>query len=326
MAYENSDPITNDGVDSHTHMLPSALSPSRASDFTTCPRLFYYKTILKLSSPPTAATLKGNLVHAVIERLYDREPDQRTLTNAYSLIDIEWAKMRGDTLTEPEPVTDDATAARARAAARAAADINTIVAPGSAEETDLFNQTRELIANWFHLEDANAADPTHTAFPDGAVADGREIHIKGTVKGVNIHGFIDRLNSYTKPDGTTGWAICDYKTGRVPGDAWVDKSFFQLKLYAAAFTDTYGVAPDWLRLIYLKSDQRSVGIKQVPVTTIMLNRTSEQLRATWASITKSARTRSWPTKTSKLCEYCYFQPQCPAWNPQLADIPDANIA
>ncbi|MEO6999849.1 MAG: PD-(D/E)XK nuclease family protein, partial [Terracoccus sp.] len=44
--------------------MPPALSPSRASDFMTCPLLYRFRVIDRLPSKPTTATARGTLVHA----------------------------------------------------------------------------------------------------------------------------------------------------------------------------------------------------------------------------------------------------------------------
>lgn len=316
-------PVAEDGVENHRECVPEVLSPSRMSDFVNCPRAFYYKTILGLSSPPTVATIKGNLVHNVCEHLYDLPPDERTLPTALNMVPSEWEAMKE--LVEIEKLSSDADAHvianhKRDVATNANVEvIQTLIPKNSKVEEQLFVDVEMLLRNWFMLETVNAADPTQTQFPDGIIADGREVHVKGTVGGVKVHGFIDRLNSFDTPTGPA-WLISDYKTGRVPGDAWVDKSFFQLKIYAAAFNDTYGVKPAFLRLVYLLASQRSQGVKQIPVTDAMLNTATQQIKAIKSGIDKSARTRTWPTKTSKLCQWCFFQPQCPAWNTNLDGI------
>ncbi|WP_353511430.1 PD-(D/E)XK nuclease family protein, partial [Intrasporangium sp.] len=79
-------------------MLP-ALSPSRASDFMTCPMLYRFRVIDKLPSPPTAATARGTLVHAVLERLFDLPTSERTLDAAVALVPREWERIATE---EPE--------------------------------------------------------------------------------------------------------------------------------------------------------------------------------------------------------------------------------
>ena len=50
---------------------PASLSPSRASDFTTCPLLFRFRSIDRLPEEPSAAAVRGTLVHRALETLFD---------------------------------------------------------------------------------------------------------------------------------------------------------------------------------------------------------------------------------------------------------------
>ena len=49
-----------------------SLSPSRAGDFLTCPLLYRFRVIDRLPEPPSPAAVRGTLVHAVLEHLFDR--------------------------------------------------------------------------------------------------------------------------------------------------------------------------------------------------------------------------------------------------------------
>ncbi len=48
-----------------------SLSPSRASDFMTCPLLYRFRVIDRLPERPSPAATRGTMVHAVLERLFD---------------------------------------------------------------------------------------------------------------------------------------------------------------------------------------------------------------------------------------------------------------
>src|SRR3954462_10671453 len=54
------------------------LPPSRAADFKTCPLLYRFRTIDRLPERKSLAAVRGTLVHAVLERLYDLPAAQRT--------------------------------------------------------------------------------------------------------------------------------------------------------------------------------------------------------------------------------------------------------
>src|SRR3954468_18969907 len=67
-----------------------ALSPSRASDFMTCPLLYRYRTIDRLPEEPSADALRGTLVHKVLEDLFDLPAHDRTPEQARDLLVPTW--------------------------------------------------------------------------------------------------------------------------------------------------------------------------------------------------------------------------------------------
>src|SRR3954468_15130266 len=72
--------------------LPS-LSPSRAADFKTCPLLFRFRTIDRLPEQPSPDQVRGTLVHAVLERLFDLPAAERTPDAAAALVAPSWAAL-----------------------------------------------------------------------------------------------------------------------------------------------------------------------------------------------------------------------------------------
>lgn len=73
-----------------------SLSPSRAADFKTCPLLFRFRTIDKLPEQPSADQVRGTLVHAVLERLFDLPAADRTPEAAAALVAPEWERLLAD--------------------------------------------------------------------------------------------------------------------------------------------------------------------------------------------------------------------------------------
>src|ERR1044072_8632250 len=76
-----------------------SLSPSRAADFKTCPLLFRFRTIDRLPETPSADQVRGTLVHAVLERLFDLAPVEGTPAPPAALVEPQWER-----LVEAEPV------------------------------------------------------------------------------------------------------------------------------------------------------------------------------------------------------------------------------
>lgn len=87
-----------------------SLSPSRAADFKTCPLLFRFRSIDRLPETPSADQVRGTLVHAVLERLFDLPAADRTLEAATALVTPQWERLlteepelSGLFATEPPP-------------------------------------------------------------------------------------------------------------------------------------------------------------------------------------------------------------------------------
>jgi putative RecB family exonuclease len=179
----------------------------------TCPLRYRFRVIDRLPEPPTAATAKGTLVHAVLERLFDLPPVERTVDTAERLATVEWERLVGE-----EPALVDA-------AAEAIGD-------GSWDRG-----VRELLATYFRLEDPRRLSPA-----------AREVKVEADLDdGVRLLGYIDRLDESAAGD----LRIVDYKTGRAPQEAFEGKALFQLKFYALVLWRTRGIVAKELRLIYL---------------------------------------------------------------------------
>lgn len=158
--------------------LPSRLSPSRAKDFLTCPKMFYYKTIERLPTKNSVAATRGSIAHKALEQLFEDYPrDQRTVDKAVSLVKPAWEEMR-----TRESYQD-------------------LVKPGSRSEANLVADAEGFVRNYFTIEDPTKFDPVAV-----------EYHVEETVGGTVLHGYIDRLDRVPDPssDGQRTY-VSDYK-------------------------------------------------------------------------------------------------------------------
>jgi putative RecB family exonuclease len=200
-------------VDEQELPIVGSLSPSRAGDFMTCPLLFRYRTIDRLPQEPSSAAVRGTLVHAVLERLFDLPAAERTPEAAATLLSPEWARLQ-----ESEPG----------------------VAGLFVDEVELaswLTSARHLLDGYFSLEDPRRLDPAE-----------REAYVEVVLPGgLRLRGIVDRLD--VAPTGDL--RLVDYKTGRSPGEAFEGKALFQMKFYALVLWRTRGVVPRRLQLMYL---------------------------------------------------------------------------
>ena len=61
------------------------LSPSRAADFKTCPRLYRFRSIERKEEDPSVHQARGTTAHLALQRLFDEPPWARTPERLYAL-------------------------------------------------------------------------------------------------------------------------------------------------------------------------------------------------------------------------------------------------
>lgn len=194
-------------------MKRAALSASRAKDFKQCPLRFRYLMVDKLPEPPSSAAVRGTLVHAVLERIFDLPAAARDEGAAQELVGPQWDEL-----------------------AQKRTEVHELFA--EAGDVDAFlSQARALVSNYFRLENPQRLDPT-----------ARERFVEVELgSGVLLRGFVDRID--TAPNGAV--RVVDYKTGKAPSPRFTEEALFQMRFYALMLWRLDGVAPARLQLIYL---------------------------------------------------------------------------
>ena len=264
---------------------PSALSPSRAADFMTCPLLYRFRVIDRIPEPPTTATARGTLVHAVLERLFDLPAAGRTPAAAQDLLVPEWSRLcDGDELLAGL-ITDEEERSRFVADAASA------------------------LTGYFKLEDPRRLEPAE-----------REWYVEAELaSGLRLRGYIDRVDATPAGD----LRIVDYKTGRVPLEAYESSALFQMKFYALVIWRLRGVIPRLLQLMYLSGDGEV--LRYSPDEADLLA-TERKLNALWAAISRARETGDFRPRPGKLCDWCRHKALCPAFGGTLPPMPVRAVA
>jgi putative RecB family exonuclease len=274
-----------------------SLSPSRAADFKTCPLLFRFRTIDKLPEQPSADQVRGTLVHAVLERLFDLPAAERTPSAAAGLVAPSWAA-----LLEQEPgLAEIFAAATAPAAGRDPAAVEAEAdalfetsAAGEAERLAAFLAgATALLEGYFAMEDPRRLEPAERESLVSTLVDDELL----------IRGYIDRLD--VSPAGDL--RVVDYKTGGAPREAFEGRALFQLKFYALVLWRTRGVVPKVLRLLYLKDTE----VCDYSPDAEELERFERTLVALSEAVERAKRDRDFRPKPSRLCGWCNHQRFCP---------------
>lgn len=251
-----------------------ALSPSRAADFKLCPLLYRFRAIDRLPERPGHAQVRGTLVHAVLERLFDLPAAQRTPAAAVALLEPVWQE-----LTEATP--------ELAAALFAGAD--------DPEPAEWLASAVPLVEAYFRLEDPRAVEPA-----------ARELLLETELaSGVVLRGYVDRLDE--SPSG--GLRVVDYKTGAAPRPVGELRALFQLKFYALALLRDRGTVPEELRLYYLADGEM---LSYRPDAAELL-RYSRILDALWVAIRAAGATGDFRPNPGRICDFCDHRARCPAW-------------
>jgi putative RecB family exonuclease len=271
-----------------------SLSPSRASDFKTCPLLYRFRSIDRLPQRPTQAATRGTLVHAVLERLFDLDPGQRTLQAASALVEPEWER-----LLEAEPALSE-------------------LFDSPDQVTPWLASAVAMLDGYFTLEDPNRLQPAE-----------REQLVEVVLEsGLQLRGFVDRLD--VAPSGDI--RVVDYKTGAAPRESFEGKALFQLKFYALVIWRTRGVVPRQLRLLYV-GDREVLDYAPDPDELLRFERTVQALwsaieRATTAKEFRPNRSRlcDWCDHQALCPEFGGTPPPFPETVPEPADEPTLSPA
>lgn len=187
------------------------LSPSRAGDFKTCPRLFKFRAIDRIPEPPSVYQARGTTAHLALQRLFDDPESQRTPERLYDLFREAWTEIRGD--EEFHGLFEDVDS-----------------------EREWGIESLALLANYFSIEDPTTFDP-----------EDRELDMLEDLDGIVVRGILDRIDR--DEDGQL--IITDYKTGKAPPERYALSSFFALKIYALLIRKRLRETPKEVRLLYL---------------------------------------------------------------------------
>ncbi|MDP8958704.1 MAG: PD-(D/E)XK nuclease family protein [Actinomycetota bacterium] len=167
-------------------------------------------------------------------------------------------------------------------------------------------ESLKLLANYFSLEDPQHVEPR-----------GRELEMLEEMEGITIRGILDRLEEL--PGGDL--VITDYKTGSAPPERYALPAFFALKIYALLIRRREGRTPVELRLLYLNGPT----MYRLSIDDHQLDAMQRQLQALWKAINRAIERQDFPPRPSRLCDWCAFRSECPAWADQQEELLEAAV-
>ena len=268
-------------------VLPAApaqpsLSPSRASDFMTCPLLYRFRVVDRLPERPSPLATRGTVVHSVLERLFDLPPADRTLERAGALLRPEWERLLSE-----EPELGELFAA-------------------DAERDEWLTSAEDLLAAYFALEDPRRLEPAE-----------RELYVECELEsGLRLRGYVDRLD--VAPTGEV--RVVDYKTGRAPREGYEAKAMFQMRFYALVLWRLHGRVPHLLQLLYLGSGE-TLRYQPDAADLLATERKLGALWAAICRATEKGDWRPSPSRLCDWCDHQALCPAFGGTPPELPVLP-----
>jgi putative RecB family exonuclease len=276
------DSSDENGPGGHPTRVP-ALSPSRAGDFKQCPLLYRYRAIDRLPETPTQAQVRGTVVHAALENLFDMPAGLRTPEPEELPVEGTWGALCEQTPELHDLVPDD-------------------------QVEKFLSDAHKLITTYYTLENPTAFTPESCELRVEVDLAG-----EGDDDGVLLRGFVDRID--VAPDGRV--RVVDYKTGRSPGESFESRALFQMKFYALAILRLRGIVPARLQLLYLADGQSLVYTPDEAE----LERFAKTLKAIWKAILKAGETGDFQPKKSRMCQWCDHKVHCPEFGGTVLPYP-----
>lgn len=259
------------------------VSASSLETYEQCPRKWKHIYVDNARSVSNFSTLTGSFAHAVLEELYQWEPEERTVELAKEIARYEWDKMMHGW---------------GRQSGRMGRDLASLKLPED-------EQRRMRQAAWRSIKGVWEMEvPSEIEVIDVE----REFMIEHD--GAYIRGYIDRVE---KTD--FGLRIADYKTGNVPPQRYKKKKLFQVFIYAKAAEELYEEPVASAALLFLGKE-----IIEGEVTDAVRRATQKRLSSTIGAIQQSLATGEFEPRTGPLCAWCDFLPYCPEGIEQVYEL------
>ena len=170
-------------------------------------------------------------------------------------------------------------------------------------EAAFLDSAEQLVRSYFLLEDPTTVHPI-----------GIELLLDAEVGGTRLRGIIDRLE--LDDDGEL--VVTDYKTGRAPSERYEQGKLGGVQVYSLLCERNFGRRPAKVRLLYL-GEPLEISSTPSDQSTRAVER---KVGAIWTAIERACERDDFRPRPSKLCDWCAFQAQCPAFATDVSDATD----
>jgi putative RecB family exonuclease len=127
----------------------------------------------------------------------------------------------------------------------------------------------------------------------------------GELERVRLRGIIDRLEL----DGDGELVVTDYKTGSVPNEYAENARLEGVRIYAFLCERMLGRRPTRVQLYFLSKPEAIIA-RPTEQSVVGVERRTDAL---WSAIARACERDDFRPHPGPLCQYCTFQPYCPAY-------------
>ncbi|MGH9015469.1 MAG: RecB family exonuclease, partial [Acidimicrobiia bacterium] len=151
-----------------------------------------------------------------------------------------------------------------------------------------------LVRRYFELEDPSTVRPI-----------GLELKLTASLERLTLRGIIDRLEL----DADGELVVTDYKTGTAPREGFEQDRMGGVHFYSLLCERLLGRRPARVQLMYLSTPEV---ISMVP-SEQSVTAVERRAVALWAAVERACERDDFRPRRGRLCDWCTFQPYCPAW-------------
>lgn len=260
-------------------------SPSSINTYKQCPRKYYYQYILRLKTSPSIHTVRGNVVHSVLEDFFDLSLKGLSKDNFQQFFHQQSTRLLVHHWRDAEPKLEQL-------------DLD------QHELTHYFEESNLMLINWVNKLSQkiieHPQDDLQKAFSD--LTPIREKHYRSDEHWVQ--GYIDAIEEI---DGKI--RVMDYKTSK--RFHLSDEYRLQLAIYALLYQEEHGRIPDEVGIYFLKDTGRLE--HTLPADPSMVEVARSEIEVVHMN-TESETINDYPKKEGPLCKWrtgqCDFYDAC----------------
>jgi len=253
------------------------LSPSSINCFFMCPRLYYYKYILKLKDKPSIHLYRGSLIHSIIENTFKATKyDRKLVEKLPDKIANKW---------NPENEIQ--------------------ITPDESEK--YLNETIQMAVNFFNkfnekIEMALFEDKINSRNHAWNLLKPRMSEHRIILEDEQVQGIIDSIQEgFSKKV-----FIIDYKTSKIYKNIVSEEYIRQVRIYAYLYFKENNRLPDFVGLNYLRYGE----IYYFPVTDEMIKQAEADIDFVREK-TKTTNMEDYPKSNHIWANYEFFEAQIP---------------